>query len=282
MYLFMHLLILLFIPLIGWHVVVDACTDGILGEMESPLLVPSDTHTFEGFMSTDPILIHKRNYRYTGNAHKTLVHDTTPTEDPIDSSRSPTPTSGSGQDGETTHNYQTSRVAVIREAYQSKFQARQETLSLLTAPLRQSSLNDYEFKWNKFCTFLSRRNIPPRNLTLSHVLDFFSFLFYKEKLKPNTVAHYRSALTVPLQLGFQINLHDTAVSHLLKAMSIQRPNAPAAAPAWSLNKMLLFLDNWPDQLPLDRLLQKTAFLLLLATGWRISELHACVFSREFC
>ena len=46
--------------------------------------------------------------------------------------------------------------------------------------------------------------------------------------------------------------------------------------------MLLFLDNWPDQLPLDRLLQKTAFLLKLATGWRISELHACVRSREFC
>ena len=30
------------------------------------------------------------------------------------------------------------------------------------------------------------------------------------------------------------------------------------------------------------LLRKTAFLLLLATGWRISELHACVRDTEFC
>ena len=37
-----------------------------------------------------------------------------------------------------------------------------------------------------------------------------------------------------------------------------------------------------DNLSTDVLLQKTAFLLLLATGWRVSELHACVRSREFC
>ena len=30
------------------------------------------------------------------------------------------------------------------------------------------------------------------------------------------------------------------------------------------------------------LLRKTAFLLLLATGWRVSELHACVRNSEFC
>ena len=30
------------------------------------------------------------------------------------------------------------------------------------------------------------------------------------------------------------------------------------------------------------LLRKSAFLLLLATGWRISELHACVRNSDFC
>ena len=141
---------------------------------------------------------------------------------------------------------------------------------------------DYEIKWRKFCSFLTGRKISPTQLTLAHVLDFFTFLFTKKNLKPNTVSHYRTALTVPLQLGFHINLHDTAVTHLIRAMYIQRPNTPVAAPAWSLNTMLQFLDNWPEQLPLDKLLQKTAFLLLLATGWRISELHACVRSREYC
>ena len=258
------------------------CTDDAMGQVETPLHVSPDTYTFEGFMSTDPVLLHKRNTHYPGNAHETVVHDSPTSEDPIVPSRSQTPTSSSGQDSETTQYYQTSRVAVIREAYQSKFKACQETLGLLATPLRQSSLNDYETKWKIFCSFLSERNISPKDLTLSHVLDFFSFLFYEKKLKPTTVAHYRSAITVPLQLGFQINLHDTAVSHLLRAMSIKRPNAPATAPKWCLDKMLKFLDSWPIQLPLDRLLQKTAFLLLLATGWRISELHACVRSPNYC
>ena len=258
------------------------CIDDSLGQVETPLHVSTDTYTFEGFMSTDPILLRKRNAHYPGNAHETVVHDPPTTEDPIVSSRSQTPTNSSGQDSETTQDYQTSRVAVIRKAYQSKFKACQETLGLLATPLRQSSLNDYETKWKIFCSFLSERNISPKDLTLSHVLDFFSFLFYEKKLKPTTVAHYRSAITVPLQLGFHINLHDTAVSHLLRAMSIKRPNAPATAPKWCLDKMLKFLDSWPTQLPLDRLLQKTAFLLLLATGWRISELHACVRSPKYC
>ena len=114
------------------------------------------------------------------------------------------------------------------------------------------------------------------------MLDFFSYLFFDKKLRPSTIAHYRSALTVPLRLKFKIDLHDLAVSHLIRAMYIQRPNVPASAPAWSLNKVLQLLDSWPDKVPLEGLLQKTAFLLLLATGWRISELHACVRMPEFC
>ena len=65
-------------------------------------------------------------------------------------------------------------------------------------------------------------------------------------------------------------------------MYIQRPNIPVAAPAWSLNKVLLELDKLEDNISLELSLQKTAFLLLLATGWRISELHACVRDRDFC
>ncbi len=65
-------------------------------------------------------------------------------------------------------------------------------------------------------------------------------------------------------------------------MQIERPNTPAKSPAWSLNKVLQHIDSWPIKVPLDCLLQKTAFLLLLATGWRISELHACVRATDFC
>ena len=258
------------------------CTNNIMGQMGSPVHVPSDTFNFEGFEPTDSILLQERNTYHTGHTHKAVVHDPTTTESVFNTNRSEASADSSRQVSSPTQYYKTSRVAVIRTAYETRFQSCQQTISLLTTPIRPSSLRDYQIKWNKFRSFLTERKIPPDELSLANVLDFFSYLFFVKKLRANTVAHYRSALTVPLQLEFQINLHDPAVSRLIRAMQIQRPNAPAIAPAWSLNKVLLLLDSWPNKVPLDNLLQKTAFLLLLATGWRISELHACVRTTEFC
>ena len=58
-------------------------------------------------------------------------------------------------------------------------------------------------------------------------------------------------------------------------MQIKRPNIPVSAPKWNLNKVLQFLDSVSGSIPKELSLQKTVFLSLLATGWRISELHAC-------
>ena len=64
-------------------------------------------------------------------------------------------------------------------------------------------------------------------------------------------------------------------------MKLQRPNEPSSRPAWSLNKVLMYLENL-DTTSIAQSLRKTAFLLLLATGWRITELHAYVRNEEFC
>ena len=50
---------------------------------------------------------------------------------------------------------------------------------------------------------------------------------------------------------------------------------------WSLNRVLSHLDTLDMSIEFN-LLRKSAFLLLLATGWRISELHACVRDQEHC
>ena len=65
-------------------------------------------------------------------------------------------------------------------------------------------------------------------------------------------------------------------------MRRKRPNAPITSPLWSLNKVLIYIDDMTGHLNVEQLLQKSAFLLLLATGWRISELQACVRDEEFC
>ena len=49
----------------------------------------------------------------------------------------------------------------------------------------------------------------------------------------------------------------------------------------ALGKVLALLESLSPSSEIDSL-KKTAFLLLLSTGWRISELHACVRDKEYC
>ena len=117
---------------------------------------------------------------------------------------------------------------------------------------------------------------------MTNDIQFLSFLFYEKHFGPGTAAHYRTALVIPLQTYFNIDIKVPAVTDLLRAMCLQRPREPTSAPAWNLNKVLTFLENLPQPIPLVMLFRKTAFLLMLATGWRVSELHACVRDKDFC
>ena len=262
----------------------DSCerTDNIMGQMGSPIHVSTDTFNFEGFEPSDQILLQERNSHHGRLSYSSVVYGTTIATSAVNPTGSKTPTDSNGRGRTPDQSFKTSRVAIIKQAYETKFQSRQRTISLLTTPIRQSSINDYQIKWGKFCTFLTEQKITPSQLSLDHVLDFFSYLFYEKGVLPNTVAHYRSALSVPLELGFKIDLRHPDVSRLLRSMRIKRPNTPVIAPVWSLNKVLAYIDNWPDRISLTSLLQKTAFLLMLATGYRISELNACVRMRDFC
>ena len=260
----------------------SGCPGSPLGEMES--LVPVSTNEFDpkGVSKNKVHIICERNITNTRYSYKTMVHGSQTTRDTLDDPGC-SPVSDSGQDSsDTPPTYETSRLAVIKGAYGSRFPGYPNLIDLLAAPIRKSSIKDYEKKWYLFCTYLQSKNIPAKDVTLTNVLGFFTYLFHERNLRPSTVSHYRSALAVPLQLQFGIDLHDPTVSTLIKGMFVQRPNLPAAAPSWSLNKVLAYLDDIPDSPTLDVLLQKTAFLLLLATGWRISELQACVRDPKYC
>ena len=108
-----------------------------------------------------------------------------------------------------------------------------------------------------------------------------SFLFHTRKLKPSSISHYRSALSRPLLDYFGYDLDCPQIQLLLRGMRIRRPHEPSPKPQWSLNKVLSLLET-SDTYSETNSLRKSAFLLLLATGWRISELHACVREKEYC
>ena len=253
-----------------------------LGRVGSPVSVPPNQHDFQGFTETPTNKFQNSCTDNARNTNTTLVHGLTAAEDTIEDDTDTASTDSVEQVNESNQTYQTSRLEVIKAAYNKKFPDCDAAVSLMAAPLRKTSINDYQHKWKSFLSFLSKREIPFEKVTVGTVLQFFMFLFRERHLKPSTVAHYRTALTVPLKEHYNIDLKVTEVADLIRGMWIERPNKPVSAPAWSLNKVLDFIEKLDDQPGETMLFRKTAFLLLLATGWRVSELHACVRNREFC
>ena len=258
------------------------CHGNLMGQMGSSIPLSPVRHDFEGFTQIDGITVQECDIDYTGHTNQTLVYGTKTTPDPINSDESVPATDSSRQTRNSSHSYQTPRLEIIKQAYNRQFPNCPEAVTLMATPIRKSSIAEYEKKWSMFMSFVKSKNIPFDDISITTVINFLTYLFYERHLSPNTVAHYKSALVIPLQVHFNIDLNGTAFKGLLRAMNLLRPNQPVAAPAWSLNKVLTFLEGLTTPLSVDMLLKKTAFLLMLATGWRISELHACVRNREYC
>ena len=153
---------------------------------------------------------------------------------------------------------------------------------MISEPIRKSSAQNYEIKWKKFLSFLTSEHIPLHKVEFQHVVRFLTHLFYDKALKPTTIAHYRSAITLPLKLKYNIDLRVPEINQLLRAMTLQRPKSITTAPSWKLSTVLDLLEKGTEPNSETMYLRKAAFLLLLATGWRISELHACVRDDELC
>ena len=260
----------------------SGCHDSQVGQVETLVSVSTFDYDFEGFSQVGSNEFQNCNSSNTGDTNQTLVHGITTEEYTIENYESILTTSSNRQTGESIQTYATTRLELIKEAYGKQYPDCPEALNLMAAPLRVKSIKDYEHKWKTFMNYLSRKNIPFNEITIGKVLQFLYFLFHEKHLKPGTIAHYRTALTVPLKTYFNIDLKVPAVADLIRAMWLQRPNIPVSAPAWSLNKVLEFLDDLPTRIDEVMLFRKTAFLLLLATGWRVSELHACVRDEKFC
>ena len=222
----------------------------------------------------------------TGNATTAMVHGSQITQDSFDPPASSPITESPTEDSDPNTTYKTPRVDFVRRGYQSRYPECHRTVELLSKPLCTSSLSAYNSQWKSFCTYLEQKNILLSEVTINTVLAFFTFLFDVKGLRPTTIAKYRAALTVPLELHFNIDLRQVktseAISTLFRAMRREKPDPIPTPPNWSLNKVLTYIDETHGYMVLETLLQKTAFLLLLATGWRISELHACVRDRNYC
>ena len=257
------------------------CSSNPVGEVEIPIHVSTDTLDLQSPSKNNEHSICKGNPDHSRYPNEALVHVLTAQEDTVSTSKSSTVSGSSRQSSDTTLHLKPSRVDVITRAYEEQISDDPRVLGLLTTPLLPSTSLSYQNKWLSFCNFIKDhlRSV----VTLENVLKFFTHLFYDKNLTPGTIAKYRSAIAEPLRLRFNIILENNiAVTKFFRAMRKKRPNAPISTPLWSLNKVLIYIDDMTGHLNVEQLLQKSAFLLLLATGWRISELQACVRDEEFC
>ena len=176
--------------------------------------------------------------------------------------------------------YRTPRLEFMKVALRDTFPGEEEIIQFLVSTIRPSSAKDYQTKFSLFMNFLRTNAIALQDLKLINVLQFLMFLF-RNRRSARTIYSYRSALSKPLKWYFNIDLMSPYVSDLLKAMVLQRPRQPPKELSWDVKELLSFVEEFAlDQDETNRA-AITGILLLLATGWRISELHACVRDAEF-
>ena len=143
--------------------------------------------------------------------------------------------------------------------------------SSLVSAFRESSNRQWQYAWKKFQKYLTDNQV--REVTKSTTLKFLDHTFKSSQLSPKTLQVYKGALSLPLKTAFNIDTGDEEFALLIRSFFISRPPIKKAPPRWSLDALLKFLTNSTDESDLF-LLQKTLFLVALATGNRASEISA--------
>ena len=145
----------------------------------------------------------------------------------------------------------------------------------------------YESKWQSYLHWCNQRQIDPLHPTEVIIADFLLYLFEDKKLCPATVTGYRTVLAQTFKfftdLDFSI-INNDCLSALIQNFRISCPAARFKTPSWDLALVLRALSKHPFEpiisIPFNLLTFKTAFLVLLASGARASEIHALSF-KEF-
>ena len=120
--------------------------------------------------------------------------------------------------------------ALVYLYFRLRFPRDPQAAELMGLPIHQSSANEYQRKWAEFLASLRQEGVNlVTQCILEHLASFLTMLFYKKGLLASTIAHYCSALSVPLHTVLSIDVLDPAVSGMIRAMSLRRPTRPLTA-----------------------------------------------------
>ena len=157
---------------------------------------------------------------------------------------------------------------------------KQAGLSIRAAEaLRESTRVTYDSKLECFFKWCEGIPCDPSSTSLGRIADFLIYLFDKG-LAVSTIRSYRSAIA-SCHKGFQDGSSvsvSPVLSRLCRSFLLKRPPVKTLLPAWSLPVVLRALARAPfepiHKASLHILSIKAAFLVAIASGHRVSTLHA--------
>lgn len=176
---------------------------------------------------------------------------------------------------------QSSRLEVIHRHLQNRGFSN-AVARRVSGNIRQSSSNVYNCRWRLFKDWCVEQQINPFCPSVPQVANYFVFLFEEKGLKPSTIEAYRSAINSVLKIIHVDIGKDEFLSRLIDNFYLDRHSQRRLTPKWSLPLVLRLLGRRPFEpivkADLRALTLKTAFLVLMSTAARVSEIHALDFS----
>ena len=142
-----------------------------------------------------------------------------------------------------------------------------------------STHRQYQSWWKKWVAYV--RSKKPEVISLDFCVSFLRSL-HEDGLASSTITSLKSGISVPIRYAFNVDLSEEVFQKTVKACARLRPKQPKRPPSWSLAKVLEKAASISlDCKDLTLQLRKTAFLLSLASGGRISEITALMRGEEY-
>ncbi len=102
--------------------------------------------------------------------------------------------------------------------------------------------------------------------------DFFGYLFHEKGLANSTIASFKSALSDPIRLSFDIDLQDRLFHLQRSSFFLTRPPTTPSFPLWSAHRVVAYILSPSFTATPVNSLRSTLFLLAMASGMRAKEL----------
>ena len=250
-------------------------------EQSQHLCVPSNFHSDQN-NGENPDFQLQGHTDSSSLANSTLVH---PSAGAI--SRTPIQTPSQTQSTETVREQcvpfkpRSSKTSCLEIAKQSlKEEGFSEHISnRILGPQRDSTKKVYRARWWKHCDWCKEQHKHPLSTTIPLLAEFLNFLFTEMKFRPGTIEGYKTAIADHLRFCSEIDINNNIhIANLIKSFHKDQPRKKDIFPRWNLALVLNHLSQAPFEplatAPIKYVTWKTAFLTLLASGSRCSEVHA--------